>query len=52
MSEEKKGTVKVTLEFEANETFMDMMKDVVAKMPEMMAKMTELRGSKKTSEEK
>jgi predicted site-specific integrase-resolvase len=52
VTEEKKGHVKITFEVEANEAFMDMMKDMLAKMPEMMAKMSEMRSAKKTSEEK
>ena len=46
MPEEKKGTVKITFEFEANEMFMDMMKDAMAKMPEMLAKRAEIMATK------
>ena len=46
MSDEKKGTMKITFEFEANEMFMDMMKDAMAKMPEMLAKRAEMMATK------
>ena len=50
MSDEKKGTMKITFEFEANEMFMDMMKNAMAKMPEMMTKMSEMRAKKAEGE--
>ena len=46
MPEEKKGTLKFTMEFEANEMFMDMMKEAITKMPEMMAKRAEMMATK------
>ena len=46
MPEEKKGTLKFTMEFEANEMFMDMMKEAIMKMPELMAKRAEMMASK------
>jgi hypothetical protein len=41
MSEEKKGRLKMTFEVEVNEQFMDVLKDAIAKMPQMMAKRAE-----------
>jgi len=38
MSEEKKGRLKMTFELEVNEPLMDVMKDAMAKMPQMMMK--------------
>ncbi len=46
MPEEKKGTMKFTMEFEANEMFMDMMKEAMMKMPEIMAKRAEMMAAK------
>jgi hypothetical protein len=43
MSQEKKGNIKITMDIEINEALMDMAKDCIAKMPEMMAMMTEKR---------
>jgi len=43
MSEEKKGRVKITVEVEVNEQLMDMMKEAMAKMPEMMRRRREER---------
>ncbi len=43
--------MKVTFEFEANEMFMNVMKEAITKMPEMMAKRAEM-AAKKTAEEK
>jgi hypothetical protein len=37
MSEEKKGHIKVTMDFEVNETLMDLFKEMASKMPEMMS---------------
>jgi hypothetical protein len=48
MSEDKKGHMKVTFEFEANEMFMDTMKDFMAKIPEMMSKRAETTAKKVT----
>jgi len=39
MSEEKKGHVKITLDIEINEALMEMAKEAMAKMPEMMSTM-------------
>jgi hypothetical protein len=50
MPEEKKGTLKFTMEFEANEMFMDLMKEAMMKMPEMMAKRAEMMASKTVAE--
>jgi hypothetical protein len=36
MSEEKKGHVKITIEVEVNEPLMDVVKEAMTKMPEMM----------------
>ena len=38
MSEEKKGHVKITIEVEINEALMEMGKECMAKMPEMISK--------------
>ena len=35
MSEEKKGRAKITVEIEINEPLMDIIKESMAKMPEM-----------------
>jgi hypothetical protein len=43
MPEEKKGHVKITVEVEVNEQLMDMMKEAIAKMPEMMRRRREER---------
>ncbi len=51
MPEEKKGTMKITFEFEANEMFMEVMKDMMAKMPEMMAKRAEMMATKTVAAE-
>jgi hypothetical protein len=37
-TEEKKGRVKITIEIEFNEALMEMAKESMAKMPEMMSK--------------
>ena len=39
MSEVKKGHVKITVELEINEALMEMAKECMTKMPEMMMKM-------------
>lgn len=49
MSEEKKGKVKLTIEIEINETLMELIKESMARMPEMMA---QFRKKPKTKEEK
>jgi hypothetical protein len=36
MSEDKKGRLKLTVEVEINEPLMDAVKEMAAKMPEMM----------------
>jgi|APFre7841882654_1041346.scaffolds.fasta_scaffold11210_3 hypothetical protein len=41
MSEEKKGHLKMTFELEMNEPLMDVVKDAVSKMPQMMMKRAE-----------
>lgn len=38
-TEEKKGRVRITLEIEFNEALMEMAKEGMAKMPEMMSKL-------------
>ncbi len=49
MSEEKKGHVKLTVEVEINEPLLDVMKELVTKMPsivpEMMRRQKEERGT-------
>jgi hypothetical protein len=50
MPEEKKGTLKFTMEFEANEMFMDLMKDAMMKIPEMMTKRAEMMAAKTVAE--
>jgi hypothetical protein len=52
MTEEKKGTLKFTMEFEANEMFMDLMKEAMMKMPELMAKRAEMMATKVVAGEK
>ena len=37
MSAEKKGRVKITVEAEINEPLMEIIKESIAKMPQMMA---------------
>ena len=49
MPEEKKGTLKFTMEIEANEMFMDMMKDAMMKMPEIMSKRVEMMATNKAT---
>lgn len=39
MSEEKKGHVKFTIEVEINEALMELIKESMANIPEMMAKL-------------
>jgi hypothetical protein len=41
MSEEKKGHLKITFELELNEPLMDVVKEGVSKMPQMMMKRAE-----------
>jgi len=41
MAEEKKGRVKITIEVEVNEPFMDVMKETITKMPEMIRRRRE-----------
>jgi len=36
MAEEKKGQAKITIEVEINEALMEVLKESIAKMPEMM----------------
>lgn len=43
MSEEKRGHVKITMEIEINEALMEVMKENMARMPEMMAKWRRMR---------
>ena len=43
MSEETKGHVKVTLEIELNEEMMGVIKDAIAKAPELMPRMRDMR---------
>jgi len=43
MGEEKKGHVKITMEIEINEALMEMAKEWMAKMPEMMATWRKMR---------
>ena len=38
MAEEKKGHVKISIDIEINEPLMEMAKESMARMPEMMAK--------------
>jgi len=40
MSEEKKGRVKITVEAEINEPLMEIIKEAMANMPQMMQQMT------------
>ncbi len=51
MSEKKNGEghMKFTFEFEANEAFMGMIKDAMAKMPEMMARRAEMMAAKSSA---
>lgn len=44
--------MKMTFEFEADQMFMDLMKEAMMKMPEIMAKRAEMMASKRMSEEK
>lgn len=38
MSEEKKGHLKITIEVEVNESLMDLAKESISVMPEMIAR--------------
>ena len=40
MAEEKKGRVKITIEAEINEALMEMLKESMANIPQMMAQQT------------
>ena len=50
MSEEKKGHVKFTFEVEINEALMEIIKDSMKNMPEMMRMWQSMRMQRKTEE--
>lgn len=50
MSEEKKGHVKFTVEVEINEALMDILKESMKSMPEMMKMWQSMRMQRKSEE--
>jgi len=50
VSEEKKGRVKITVEIEINEALMEIAKEAMERMPEMMARRRAMRKEGKAEE--
>ena len=46
MPEEKKGSVKITIEVEVNEPLMDTMKEAITQMSHALPELVKLRGSR------